>query len=54
MNLTGPWYNSWEDVIGNMHTYTVEEIEADLKAAGFSSISVTRNDGRFIKVIAVK
>lgn len=51
---TDPWYNSWEDVIGNMHTYTVEEIEADLKAAGFSSISVTRNDGRFIKVIAVK
>ena len=51
---TDPWYNSWEDVIGNMHTYTVEEIEADLKTAGFSSISVTRNDGRFIKVIAVK
>ena len=51
---TDPWYNSWEDVIGNMHTYTVEEIEADLKAAGFSSVSVTRNSGRFIKVIAVK
>lgn len=51
---TDPRYNSWENVIGNMHTYTVEEIESDLKAAGFTSVSVTRNDGRFIRVIAVK
>lgn len=51
---TDPWYNSWEDVIGDMHTYTAEEIERDLKTAGFSSVSVTRNSNRFIKVVAVK
>lgn len=51
---TDPWYNSWEDVIGSMHTYTVEEIEAGLKAAGFSSISVTRDERRFLRVIATK
>ncbi|MBO6069229.1 MAG: methyltransferase domain-containing protein, partial [Bacteroidales bacterium] len=51
---TDPWYNSWEDVIGSMHTYTAEEIEADLKAAGFSSISITRDERRFLRVIAIK
>lgn len=51
---TDPWYNSWEDVIGSMHTYTVEEIEADLKAAGFTSISVTHDERRFLRVIAIK
>ena len=51
---TDEWYNSWEDVIGSMHTYTVEEIERDLTAAGFSSVTITRGPGRFIKVIGVK
>ena len=51
---TDPWYNSWDDVIGSMHTYTFEEIEAGLKAAGFSSITVTRDERRFIRVVAVK
>ena len=51
---TDQWYNSWEDVIGSMHTYTVEEIERDLTDAGFASIETTRGPGRFIRVVGVK
>ncbi len=45
----------WEAIIEGMHTYTPAEIEADLAAAGFSSVSVTHDkDRHFIRVVAVK
>jgi len=49
---TDPEYNNWENIIEGMHTYTAGEIEASLKAAGFESVSVTRKQGSFMKVIA--
>lgn len=45
----------WEAIIEGMHTYTPAEIEADLAAAGFSSVSVTHDkDRHFIRIVAVK
>jgi len=45
----------WESIIEGMHTYTPAEIEAELAAAGFAAVSLTRDTARhFIRVVAVK
>ena len=49
-----PTYLEWESVIEGMHVYSAGDIENHLRAAGFSNISVTRNDKHYLKVIAEK
>ena len=49
-----PTDGKWEAIIDGMHTYTPEEIETGLKAAGFNSVDITRGSNHFIRVVAAK
>jgi SAM-dependent methyltransferase len=45
----------YEKIIDGMKCYTIEQIEAALKAAGFSSVTSDHYDGKpWIAVVAVK
>lgn len=49
-----PDSGKWEKIIEGMHTYTVAEIETDLRRAGFSALEITRDDRHLLRVVASK
>ena len=50
-----PDYKKWENIVDGMHTYTAKEVESHLNAAGFASITITREPKQnWLKVVATK